>query len=119
MKPQSARPNHPDDSLRSTIATASQISHSQIRAVELRADHGCVYNMNDCFLKLKGMVPNVPSNKRLSKVEILQYVIDYIQDLQYALETHPAIQRSGANQRSAERIPLSTISCNQPTNTVR
>ena len=32
------------------------------------------------------MVPDIPSRRRMSKVEILQHVIDFIQDLESALE---------------------------------
>uniref|UniRef100_A0A8C5S914 DNA-binding protein inhibitor ID-4 n=1 Tax=Laticauda laticaudata TaxID=8630 RepID=A0A8C5S914_LATLA len=43
--------------------------------------------------RLRKLVPTIPPNKRVSKVEILQHVIDYILDLQLALETHPALLR--------------------------
>lgn len=45
-----------------------------------------LYNMNDCYSKLKELVPSIPQNKSVSQVEILQHVIDYIFDLQIALE---------------------------------
>ncbi|KAF4513823.1 UNVERIFIED_CONTAM: hypothetical protein B566_EDAN014214 [Ephemera danica] len=41
--------------------------------------------------KLKELVPFMPKNRKLSKLEVIQYVIDYICDLQSALDTHPAI----------------------------
>ncbi|MFT7816202.1 hypothetical protein Z043-115445 [Arapaima gigas] len=47
------------------------------------------YTMNDCYSRLKRLVPTIPQDKKVSKVEILQHVIDYILDLQLALETHP------------------------------
>ncbi|KAM8811281.1 DNA-binding protein inhibitor ID-4 isoform 1-T1 [Eudromia elegans] len=50
-------------------------------------------DMNDCYSRLRRLVPTIPPNKRVSKVEILQHVIDYILDLQLALETHPALLR--------------------------
>lgn len=43
-------------------------------------------DMNDCYSKLKELVPSIPQNKSVSQVEILQHVIDYIFDLQIALE---------------------------------
>ncbi|KAK7867572.1 hypothetical protein R5R35_004322 [Gryllus longicercus] len=46
--------------------------------------------------KLKELVPFMPRNRKLSKLEVIQYVIDYICDLQYALETHPAVATTGA-----------------------
>lgn len=39
--------------------------------------------------KLKDLVPFMPKNRKLSKLEVIQHVIDYICDLQLALETHP------------------------------
>uniref|UniRef100_A0A803JGK7 DNA-binding protein inhibitor ID-4 n=1 Tax=Xenopus tropicalis TaxID=8364 RepID=A0A803JGK7_XENTR len=42
-----------------------------------------LYNMNDCYSKLKELVPSIPQNKKVSKMEILQHVIDYILDLQH------------------------------------
>ncbi|XP_076013803.1 DNA-binding protein inhibitor ID-3 [Genypterus blacodes] len=48
---------------------------------------GALCDMNDCYSKLKELVPSIPQNKTVSQVEILQHVIDYIFDLQIALET--------------------------------
>ncbi|KAJ1529135.1 hypothetical protein ONE63_005945 [Megalurothrips usitatus] len=39
--------------------------------------------------KLKELVPFMPKNKRLTKLEVIQHVIDYICDLQSALDSHP------------------------------
>uniref|UniRef100_A0A8C2RCX2 DNA-binding protein inhibitor ID-2 n=1 Tax=Capra hircus TaxID=9925 RepID=A0A8C2RCX2_CAPHI len=50
-----------------------------------------LYNMNDCYSKLKELVPSIPQNKKVSKMEILQHVIDCILDLQIALDSHPTI----------------------------
>lgn len=46
---------------------------------------GLLYDMNDCYSKLKELVPGIPQNSKLSQVEILQHVIDYIFDLQIVL----------------------------------
>ncbi|XP_073673106.1 DNA-binding protein inhibitor ID-2b [Garra rufa] len=48
-----------------------------------------LYNMNDCYSRLKELVPSLPQNKSVSKMEILQHVIDYILDLQIALDQNP------------------------------
>nr|XP_004656944.1 DNA-binding protein inhibitor ID-2 [Jaculus jaculus]XP_045000472.1 DNA-binding protein inhibitor ID-2 [Jaculus jaculus] len=71
-----------------------------------------LYNMNDCYSKLKELVPSIPQNKKVTKMEILQHVIDYILDLQIALDSHPTIvslhhQRPGQNPTS--RTPLTTL----------
>lgn len=70
-----------------------------------------LYNMNDCYSKLKELVPSIPQNKHVSKMEILQHVIDYILDLQIALDSHSAINtlhhpRAG---QGSSRSPLTTI----------
>ncbi|MEE6476738.1 hypothetical protein FKM82_011204 [Ascaphus truei] len=72
-----------------------------------------LYNMNDCYSKLKELVPSIPQNKKVSKMEILQHVIDYILDLQIALDSHPSIvslhhPRLGPNSPST-RTPLTTL----------
>lgn len=75
-----------------------------------------LYNMNDCYSKLKELVPSIPQNKSVSKMEILQHVIDYILDLQIALDSsvalsslhHPA--RPGQQQQQQpSRTPLTTL----------
>uniref|UniRef100_A0A8C5WFQ7 Inhibitor of DNA binding 2 n=1 Tax=Leptobrachium leishanense TaxID=445787 RepID=A0A8C5WFQ7_9ANUR len=72
-----------------------------------------LYNMNDCYSKLKELVPSIPQNKKVSKMEILQHVIDYILDLQIALDSHPSIvslhhPRLGAST-SSSRTPLTPL----------
>ena len=62
-----------------TRASARSSSGSQV-------EQGCIYNMDDCYERLRAMVPDIPARRRMSKVEILQHVIDYIQDLESALE---------------------------------
>lgn len=69
--------------------------------------------MQSLLCKLKNLVPNMPRNKKLSKLEIIQYVIDYILDLQIALETHPAATRPNTTVLSAispNRQPLGVLS---------
>ncbi|KAM9759145.1 DNA-binding protein inhibitor ID-1 isoform 1-T1 [Menidia menidia] len=64
-------------------------------------------DMNSCYSKLKELVPTLPTNKKASKVEILQHVIDYIWDLQVELdEPEKSRQHSAA---SVPRTPLTTL----------
>lgn len=58
--------------------------------------------------KLKELVPFMPKNRRLSKLEVIQYVIDYICDLQNALESHPTINSAAVH--SAAAVMLSSAS---------
>ncbi|XP_056403648.1 DNA-binding protein inhibitor ID-3-A-like [Hyla sarda] len=46
---------------------------------------GLLYDTNDCYSKLQELVPGIPQGSKLSQVEILQHVIDYIFDLQILL----------------------------------
>lgn len=64
------------------------------------------------------MLPQGSDNRRMSKVEILQHVIDYIQDLESALELpHSQTAETFVSQESPDerttRIPLKTISYNR------
>ena len=52
---------------------------------------GALCDMNDCYSKLKELVPSIPQNQSVSQVEILQHVIDYIFDLQIALEDETTV----------------------------
>ncbi|XP_056142621.1 LOW QUALITY PROTEIN: DNA-binding protein inhibitor ID-4 [Lampris incognitus] len=67
------------------------------------------YDMNDCYSRLKRLVPTIPQDKKVSKVEILQHVIDYILDLQLALETHPSLNKQ-PQQRTGTCPPASNPS---------
>lgn len=64
-------------------------------------------DMNSCYSKLKELVPTLPTNKKASKVEILQHVIDYIWDLQVELD-EPEKSRQ-LSSSSVPRTPLTTL----------
>nr|XP_020489518.2 DNA-binding protein inhibitor ID-1 [Labrus bergylta] len=64
-------------------------------------------DMNNCYSKLKELVPTLPTNKKASKVEILQHVIDYIWDLQVELD-EPEKSRQLSNG-TVHRTPLTTL----------
>ncbi|XP_077495279.1 DNA-binding protein inhibitor ID-1-like [Amblyomma americanum] len=68
--------------------------------------------MHSLLAKLKELVPNMPRNKKLTKLEIIQNVIDYILDLELALETHPANRSSLAVAAgpAPARQPLGVLS---------
>ena len=51
--------------------------------------------------KLKQLVPNMPKNRKVSKVEVIEHVIDYICDLQTALVENHLGQTSAAALVSA------------------
>ena len=63
--------------------------------------------------KLKELVPHIPRHRKVSKLEVIQHVIDYICDLQTALETQPRRSRpSDAGPASAgapQRHPLALL----------
>ncbi|XP_072314029.1 DNA-binding protein inhibitor ID-2a [Eucyclogobius newberryi] len=63
-----------------------------------------LYNMNDCYSKLKELVPSIPQNKSVSRMEILQHVIDYILDLQIALDSSVVLSRTPLT-----RTPLTAL----------
>lgn len=69
--------------------------------------------MNAYYERLKHMVPFIPSERKITKVEILQYVIDYIQDLQNALEANSSLRTPTPPTRRPNRKPLTSISLNK------
>lgn len=70
--------------------------------------------------KLKDLVPFMPKNRKLSKLEVIQNVIDYICDLQSALESHPAVnsfdpvQALASHQSAAEPMESTPVGPRQP-----
>lgn len=64
--------------------------------------------------KLKDLVPFMPKNRKLSKLEVIQYVIDYICDLQNALETHPAVNAFDAAAVLGQKKSQGAASPRQP-----
>ncbi|EPQ16175.1 DNA-binding protein inhibitor ID-1 [Myotis brandtii] len=64
--------------------------------------------MNGCYSRLKELVPTLPQNRKVSRVEILQHVIDYIWDLQLELNSESQVGTPGARGLPA-RAPLSTL----------
>ena len=56
--------------------------------------------------KLKELVPHMPKNRKVSKLEVIQHVIDYICDLQSELEqNHPAsLNRNRRKQQHSAAV---------------
>ncbi|XP_013790612.1 DNA-binding protein inhibitor ID-2-like [Limulus polyphemus] len=90
-------------------ATTETSSCNKIGKSSRREREGIHNEMHQLLAKLTELVPNMPRNKRLSKLEIIQNVIDYIVDLQIALETHPASRPTNTGN-SPNRQPLGVLS---------
>ncbi|KAH9406928.1 DNA-binding protein inhibitor ID-2 [Tyrophagus putrescentiae] len=62
--------------------------------------------------KLKDLVPGIPADRKMSKLEIMQHVIDYIGDLEAVLEKEPSTgqngKKSGSSSSSNARNTLPT-----------
>ncbi|XP_053229831.1 DNA-binding protein inhibitor ID-3-A-like [Podarcis raffonei] len=69
-----------------------------------------LYDMNDCYSKLHEQVPRIPQGTKVSQVEILQHVIDYIFDLQIVLEEQA---KKGQDPPAAETSLLSLKAAEQ------
>lgn len=67
-----------------------------------------LYDMNGCYSRLKELVPTLPQNRKVSRVEILQHVIDYIWDLELELNSESQVGTPGSRGLPA-RAPLSTL----------
>jgi DNA-binding protein inhibitor ID len=64
--------------------------------------------------KLKDLVPFMPKNRKLSKLEVIQYVIDYICDLQSALESNPDVNNFNAAAVLAQQSQVLELVNQQP-----
>lgn len=73
-------------------------SRGMTKATQLRASRKARglnrAEMKSLLTKLQELVPNMPRNRRLSKLEIILSVIDYIVHLETALEAHSAAHAS-------------------------
>lgn len=96
------------------IMAAKQVDTNKILKGRTTKERDVTHEeMQSLLSKLKNLVPNMPRNKKLTKLEIIQYVIDYILDLQIALETHPAATRPNTTVLSGispNRQPLGVLS---------
>ncbi|KAI4530851.1 hypothetical protein MG293_018709 [Ovis ammon polii] len=115
-------------SLGGSAAAAAAAAAARCKAAEAAADEPALClqcDMNDCYSRLRRLVPTIPPNKKVSKVELLQHVIDYILDLQLALETHPALLRqppppapphlpAGTCPAAPPRTPLTALNTDPP-----
>ncbi|KAL5969847.1 DNA-binding protein inhibitor ID-3-A [Taenia solium] len=67
-----------------------------------------------CLVQLKRMVPAVRGHTKIKKLELLQHVIDYIQDLELTLaEDHLRKSSVSSSSPSTQRNVLSQ-SCSDP-----
>lgn len=76
-----------------------------LKVMKSKVDEQCAAEMQACFSKLKELVPSVPQDRKLSKTQLLQHVIDYILDLETALDFNPAVL--SVPLPSVNRAPLS------------
>uniref|UniRef100_A0A670K7I8 BHLH domain-containing protein n=1 Tax=Podarcis muralis TaxID=64176 RepID=A0A670K7I8_PODMU len=61
-----------------------------------------LYNMDDCYSKLRKLVQRIPQGTKVSQVEILQHFIEYIFDLQIVLEEQTSLLSLKAAERASE-----------------
>lgn len=68
--------------------------------------------MQECFQKLISLVPTIPRTHKISKVQLLQHVIDYILDLEVALD-YPNFKQSTPPKLVAAAA-VSSLTCRSP-----
>lgn len=64
--------------------------------------------------KLKDLVPFMPRDRKLSKLEVIHHVIQYICDLQNALDNHPAVNDFDAAATLSQKKSQAAVSPRQP-----
>ncbi|XP_070376982.1 DNA-binding protein inhibitor ID-1-like [Dermacentor albipictus] len=89
------------------VISLAKVTRGRVSREERDVNHGAIQALLD---KLKDLVPNMPRSKKLSKLEIIQNVIDYILDLELALEAHPSKRSSSTSTASTPaRQPLGAL----------
>ncbi|OTF78175.1 hypothetical protein BLA29_006627 [Euroglyphus maynei] len=91
------------------MLTANQLRQRQLDRQE----------MQSLLDKLKQLVPGIPKHRRCSKLEIIQHVIDYIFDLQTALEQHPIASSLAASALATADFVAVTTNSNIQSNSMR
>ena len=86
---------------------------SSVMAAALSANRGRIMGDNQAMMglymdKLKDMLPNCPMNQQVSKLQVIQHVIDYIGDLQDVLTS----DYSDSDSDSESPQPNSPVSYN-------
>ncbi|XP_057380269.1 protein extra-macrochaetae-like [Daphnia carinata] len=86
---------------RKSVSNTSSVMEGKVRK---SPDHEQV-EIQMYLSKLRELVPNMPKNRKVSKVEVINNVIDYICDLQTALldqlHQHPASVISNNNNNNS------------------
>ena len=83
-----------------TRATELGLKGDMYKITKPKMDEG---EMAACFMKLKELVPSVPHNKKISKTQLLQHVIDYIYDLELSLDFQPIVSSFATREPLSEK----------------
>ncbi|XP_032810759.1 DNA-binding protein inhibitor ID-2 [Petromyzon marinus] len=74
----------------SPVRSVHRQSAEAAAAVHRLAEERLLYDMKGCYSRLSQLVPTLATTgRKASRMEILQHVIDYILDLQVALDEGP------------------------------
>jgi len=89
-----------------TRTTEFGIKGDMYRISKPKMDDG---EMAACFLKLKELVPSIPHDRKISKTQLLQHVIDYIYDLELSLEYPPVVFNPTPREPLSEKTIPNTL----------
>lgn len=73
-----------------------------------------LYDMKGCYSRLRALVPTLPRHRRVSKVELLQHVIDYIWDLQLELQCGPPRPAAAGDSSEVSADPTAPAQTRAP-----
>lgn len=80
--------------------------------VDVKASLSTNNEIGKMLHKLKDLVPGIPADRKVSKLEIMQHVIDYIGDLEAVLESEgkgSSSTSSGSSTRTSTRTPYQLV----------
>jgi hypothetical protein len=75
--------------MKPTVCKPKSAAEFGLKKDSLKRSKDDAREMQEYFLKLRGLVPGLEADAALSKVQILQSVIDYILDLELTLDFDP------------------------------
>jgi hypothetical protein len=96
--------------MKSAVQTCVRTTEFGIKQDKLmKPKHEENTEMQQCFSKLKELVPSVPKDIKLSKTQLLQHVIDYILDLESTLDVPSVINPVSCRSPLSEKCQPNVI----------
>lgn len=92
-----------------SAAATGAVAGGRVHRPSKRSDHLEDEKIQKYLSKLKDLVPLIPKDKRISRLEVIHHVIDYICDLEDMLENHRSVNADAVHSAAAAVMLSSTV----------